>query len=61
MLLGNHMKGLCVIKKAIQQVKSPMILEKLKNVITDNSLALVHNPYGNYTIQTAMEVKINFF
>lgn len=55
------MKGLCVIKKAIQQVKSPVILEKLKNVIADNSLALVHNPYGNYTIQSAMEVKINFF
>lgn len=56
MLLANHMKGLCVVKKAIQQVKHNDILQKFKNIITDNALALVHNPYGNYAIQTAFEV-----
>lgn len=62
MLLANHMKGLCVVKKAIQQVRDKDILEKCKNIITDNALALVHNPYGNYAIQTAFEVNnfINF-
>jgi len=58
MLLANHMKGLCVVKKAIQLVKNPELFDKFKKIITDNALALVHNPYGNYAIQTAFEVKI---
>ena len=57
MLLANHMKGLCVIKKAVQQIKNKELSDKFKNIITDNALALVHNPYGNYAIQTAFEVK----
>ncbi len=56
MLLANDMKGLCVVKKAIQQVKNLGLLEKFKKMIADNALALVHNPYGNYAIQTAFEV-----
>jgi len=56
MLLANHMKGLCVVKKAIQQVKFPDLFNKFEKIITDNALALVHNPYGNYAIQTAFEV-----
>jgi len=56
MLLANHMKGLCVVKKAIQQLKNLELQEKFKIIITDNALALVHNPYGNYAIQTAFEV-----
>lgn len=56
MLLANHMKGLCVIKKAIQQVRSLTIFDKFEKIIADNALALVHNPYGNYAIQTAFEV-----
>lgn len=59
MLLANHMKGLCVVKKALQQVKLPELFDKFEKIIADNALALVHNPYGNYAIQTAFEV--NFF
>lgn len=56
MLLANHMKGLCVVKKAIQQVKSSNLYNKFEKIITVNAHALVHNPYGNYAIQTAFEV-----
>ena len=61
MLLANHMKGLCIIKKAIQQVKSPDLFYKFEKIIADNALALVHNPYGNYAIQTAFEVRFLLF
>lgn len=61
MLLANHMKGLCVIKKAIQQVKCTDLFDKFGKIIADNALALVHNPYGNYAIQTAFEVRKFFF
>lgn len=56
MMLANHMKGLCVIKKALAQVKSKDYLEKFKELICNNTMALVHNPYGNYAIQTVLEV-----
>jgi hypothetical protein len=56
MLLANHMKGLCVVKKAISQVKSEEFLNKFRDLIRDNTMALVHNPYGNYVIQTVLDV-----
>ena len=56
MLLANHMKGLCVVKKAISQVKSEEFLNKFRDLIRDNAMALVHNPYGNYVIQTVLDV-----
>lgn len=56
MLLANHMKGLCVVKKAISQVKSKEFLNKFRDLISNNTMALVHNPYGNYAIQTVLEV-----
>jgi hypothetical protein len=56
MILANHMKGLCVVKKTLSQVKKKEYLEKFKNLIFNNTMALVHNPYGNYAIQTVLEV-----
>lgn len=56
MILANHMKGLCVVKKTLSQVKKKEYLEKFKNLICNNTMALVHNPYGNYAIQTVLEV-----
>lgn len=50
------MKGLCVIKKAISQVRSEDLKEKLNDLISKNTVVLVHNPYGNYTIQIALDV-----
>lgn len=61
MLLANHMKGLCVVKKVIQQAKNLELQTKIRNIISDNALALVHNPYGNYAIQTALDVFYIYF
>ena len=56
MLLANHMKGLCVIKKVIQISKNETFMNLIVNIIAENAISLVHNPYGNYAIQTALEV-----
>lgn len=56
-LLSNHMKGLCVVKKVIQLATKEQYKLKIRDIIADNALALIHNPYGNYAIQTALEVK----
>jgi hypothetical protein len=61
MMLANHMKGLCVVKKALSQVKSKEFLNKFKDLICNNTMALVHNPYGNYAIQTVLDVRNKFF
>lgn len=56
--LVNHMKGLCVVKKVIQKTKKEKFMKKILFIIEENALVLVHNPYGNYAIQTALDVKI---
>jgi hypothetical protein len=56
--LANHSKGLCVIKKIIQKSKNDFIINKIVNIISENAFSLVHNPFGNYAIQTALEVKL---
>ena len=55
-LLSNHMKGLCVVKKVIQLTTKIKFKLRIRDIIAENALALVHNPYGNYAIQTALEV-----
>lgn len=55
------MKGLCVVKKVIQLTTKENFKLKIRDIIADNALALVHNPYGNYAIQTALEVNFNLF
>jgi hypothetical protein len=54
--LANHSKGLCVIKRVIQKSKNDFIISTIIDIITENALSLVHNPFGNYVIQTALEV-----
>jgi hypothetical protein len=55
--LANHSKGLCVIKRVIQKSSNEFIIRKIVNIITENALLFVHNPFGNYAIQTALDVK----
>jgi hypothetical protein len=57
MLLVNHMKGLCVVKKVIQKTKKEKFTKRILELIEENAFSLVHNAYGNYAIQTALEVK----
>ena len=61
MVLANHMKGLCVVKKAITQVNSKEYKNQFRDLIGNNTMALVHNPYGNYAIQSVLEVNLFFF
>lgn len=56
MLLVNHMKGLCVVKKVIQKTKKEKFMKRILTLIEENAIILVPNPYGNYAIQTALEV-----
>jgi hypothetical protein len=56
MLLVNHMKGLCVVKKVIQKTKKEKFTKRILEIIEENGLALVTNAYGNYAIQTVLEV-----
>lgn len=61
MNLVNHMKGLCVVKKVIQKTKKEKFMLRVIELIEENALNLVQNPYGNYAIQTSIEVnKYNF-
>lgn len=52
------MKGLCVVKKVIQYAKNDTFQLNIRNLIAENALGLVHNPYGNYAIQTALDVSV---
>lgn len=56
MTLANHTKGLCVIKRVIEVNKNEKFVQRIIDIITANALQLVHNPYGNYAIQSALEV-----
>lgn len=60
MLLANHMKGLCVVKKVIQKTRMEKFKKKILQLVEENALALVHNPFGNYAIQTALKVLVIF-
>jgi hypothetical protein len=59
--LANHNKGLCVIKRVIQKSTNNVIIKKIINIITENALFFVHNPFGNYVIQTALDVNLYFY
>lgn len=61
MLMANHPNGLSIVKKVIIHYSYPKTLEILKKLIKDNSNFLIQNAYGNYTIQTILEVYKKFF
>jgi hypothetical protein len=44
-----------VVKKLIPQTKNLENKRQLMAYITENSIELVQNPFGNYAIQTVME------
>jgi hypothetical protein len=59
MVLANNPNGLCIIKKILIHTNKKETIEKLKKLIIDNNVYLIQNPYGNYTIQIVLDVKIN--
>ena len=59
MYLANHSNGLCVVKKVIIHATNIDTLNELKDLIIDNAMYLIQNPYGNYVIQVAFDVIIS--
>lgn len=58
LFLTNNSNGLCVIKKIIAKAQTPESQFIIRNILSENSMTLVQNPYGNYAIQAALEVCI---
>lgn len=56
MLIANHNSGLCVTKKLIIHCTREDTIEKIKQVIVNNAIYLIQNPYGNYAIQMVLDV-----
>lgn len=56
MKLANHNNGLCAIKKVIIHCTNPVLLQKILVLIINNLMNLIQNPYGNYSIQVALDV-----
>lgn len=55
---ANNPNGLCVAKKLIFLEYKNMNFPKLKKIMLENSIQLIQNPYGNYAIQIAIDVRI---
>ena len=53
--LSSNPNGLFVCKKIIYQSKKEENLLRIRDVITKNSMTLIYNQYGNYTIQVAID------
>ena len=53
--LSTNPNGLFVCKKIIYQSKKEENLLRIREVITKNSMTLIYNQYGNYTIQVAID------
>lgn len=53
--LSTNSIGLFVCKKLIASAKLLNHLLQIRDVICTNSMMLIHNQYGNYTIQVAIE------
>ncbi len=56
--LVNNSNGLCIVKKEIiieYKRKNGENFKKLKQLLIDNSLLLIQNPFGNYALQLAID------
>lgn len=58
--LANNINGLCVVKKIIIHTTKDETAWKILNLILERIFQLVQNPYGNYVIQVALDVRVNF-
>jgi len=58
--LANNSNGLGVVKKTIIHAKSVAMKESIRNALLENSRLLIQNPYGNYSIQVALDVSKHF-
>lgn len=56
--LANNSNGLCVAKKLIFLEYKNLNFPRLMQIMLENSIQLIQNPYGNYAIQIAIDVSI---
>jgi hypothetical protein len=54
--LANNNNGIRIAKKAVILAVNRNTVSILRDLIADNTMALIQNPYGNYTLQLAFEV-----
>ena len=54
--LAINQNGLFVCKKIIYQSKKEENLIRIREILSKDSLNLIYNQYGNYTIQVAVEI-----
>jgi hypothetical protein len=52
----NNVNGLCIIKKIIFNAKEIGTKEIIKKIILENCNLLIYQIYGNYVIDTVLEV-----
>ena len=56
LFIANNPNGLCVVKKVIEVANNTMYFDIVNEQLTKNALLLIQNPYGNYTLQHALDV-----
>lgn len=55
LFLACHSNGLCAAKKVISSSRDYNYIITIQKILLENSMMLVQNAYGNYSIQTALE------
>lgn len=58
--LADNVNGLCVCKKIIIHAINIKTMKRIREKLSENAIFLIQNVYGNYVIQMAIEVNINF-
>ena len=56
MFLVNNANGLCLVKKVIVIEYKRDFFPRLKQEITNASIVLIQNPFGNYALQTCIDL-----
>jgi hypothetical protein len=55
MTLANNVNGLCLTKKVICHAKKESTIKRIQQKVIENTLSLVQNSYGNYSIQAMLD------
>ena len=53
--IANNNNGICIIKKILTFTHKKKLHEKIKNIVKENAIYLVQQPYGNFVIQIIVE------
>jgi hypothetical protein len=53
--IANNNNGICIIKKILTFTHKKKMHEKIKNIVKENAIYLIQQPYGNFVIQIIVE------